>query len=318
MTPLDISEALQDDRQLRSLVGLGLKSFEILLNEFISCLKEAQSKNNKRKPKKRRQRKPGGGRKSAIGSPQHQLVFILFYLKNYPTYDVLAFTFNISRGCAFESVQRLLPILKQTQKNLNVLPKRTTDDPQELLQLVESVDHVLIDATERPIQRPQKPARQKKHYSGKRGFHTVKNTMVSDTDKRILILGETVPGSQHDYSLFKEEFDPKIDWFASTEASTDLGYQGIQTDYLSPENIHIPHKKPRKSKKNPDPQLTRQQKRENRQIGRVRVLVEHAIGGMKVFRVLTIRLRNHLKHLADDFIFATAGLWNLKNSFVVQ
>jgi len=211
-----------------------------------------------------------------------------------------------------------LPILKNTQKNLKVLPKRTTDDPQELLQIVESVDHILIDATERPIQRPQKPARQKKHYSGKKGFHTVKNTTVSDTDKRILILGATVPGSQHDYSLFKEEFDPKIDWFSSTNASTDLGYQGIKTDYLSPENIHIPHKKPRKSKQNPDPKLTRQQKRENRQIGRVRVLVEHAIGGMKVFRVLTIRLRNHLKHLADDFIFATAGLWNLKNSFAVQ
>jgi hypothetical protein len=48
------------------------------------------------------------------------------------------------------------------------------------------------------------------------------------------------------------------------------------------------------------------------------VLVEHAIGGMKTFRVLTIRLRNHLTHLADDFIFAAAGLWNLKNSFVVQ
>ncbi len=51
---------------------------------------------------------------------------------------------------------------------MKVLPKRTTDDPQELLQIIESVDHILIDATERPIQRPQKPARQKKHYSGKK------------------------------------------------------------------------------------------------------------------------------------------------------
>jgi len=182
---------------------------------------ENQSKNRKGKLKKRRQRKIGGGRKSALGSPENQLLFILFYLKTYPTYDGLAFTFNISRGCAFESVQRLLPILKHTQKNLKVLPKRTTDDPQELLQLIQSVDHTLIDATERPLQRPQKPARQKKHYSGKKGFHTVKNTTVSDTDKPILILGKTVPGSQHDYSLFKEEFDPKVDWFASTEASTD-------------------------------------------------------------------------------------------------
>jgi hypothetical protein len=39
---------------------------------------------------------------------------------------------------------------------------------------------------------------------------------------------------------------------------------------------------------------------------------------MKIFRALTIRLRNHLRHLADDFIFAAAGLWNLKNSFVAQ
>jgi len=320
MTPpsINVSEVLKDDRQLRSLIGLGRDEFQKLLDEFTPCLKENQSKNRKGKLKKRRQRKIGGGRKSALGSPENQLLFILFYLKSYPTYDVLSFTFNISRSCAFESVQRLLPILKNAQKNLKVLPKRTTDDPQKLLQIIESIDHILIDATERPIQRPRKPARQKKHYSGKKGFHTVKNTTVSDTDKRILILGKTVPGSQHDYSLFKEEFDPKIDWFASTEASTDLGYQGIKTDYLSPEHIHIPHKKPRKSKQNPDPQLTRKQKRENRQIGRVRVLVEHAIGGMKVFRVLTIRLRNHLKHLADDFIFATAGLWNLKNSFVVQ
>ncbi|MCW5556416.1 MAG: hypothetical protein KIT22_00995, partial [Verrucomicrobiae bacterium] len=49
-------------------------------------------------------------------------------------------------------------------------------------------------------------------------------------------------------------------------------------------------------------------------MGRVRVLVEHAIGGMKAFRILTICLRNHLTQLADDFIFAVASLWNLKNS----
>lgn len=299
-------------------MGLGRDDFEKLLNEFIACLEEDRRKNRRGKPKKRRQRKIGGGRKSVLGSAENQLLFILFYLKNYPTYDVLAFTFNISRGGAFASVQRLLPILKKTQENLKVLPKRTTDDPQKLLQLIESVDHILIDATERPLQRPPKPARPKKHFSGKKGFHTVKNTMVADTDKRILILGETVPGSQHDDSLFKEEFDPNIDWFASTEASVDLGYPGIQTDDSSPEQIHIPHKKPRKSKKNPDPQLTRQQRRENRRIGRVRVLVEHAIGGMKTFRVLTIRLRHRLRHLIDDFIFAAAGLWNLKNSFIVQ
>ena len=83
---------------------------------------------------------------------------------------MLSFTFKISRGCAFESVQRLLPLLEHAQKNLKVLPKRTTDNPQELLQLIESADHVLIDATERPMQRPQKKARQKNITAEKKAF----------------------------------------------------------------------------------------------------------------------------------------------------
>jgi hypothetical protein len=165
---LNVSAVLTDDRQLRSLIGLGRDNFEKLSNEFTSCLNEDRRKNRTGKLKKHRQRKVGVGRKPALGSPENQLFFILFHLKNYPTYDVLAFTFGIGRAGAFQSVQRLLPVLKKAQEILKVLPKRTKDDPQELLQLIESVDRVLIDATERPLQRPQKPARQKKHYSGKK------------------------------------------------------------------------------------------------------------------------------------------------------
>lgn len=161
MNPINVPDILHDDRQLRALTGLGRNQFESLLGEFTACLEKDQARRRRRKLKKPRQRRPGGGRKSALGSSENQLLFILFYLKNYPTYDVLAFTFGISRGCASESVQRLLPLLKQAQKNLQVLPKRTLDAPQELLQIIESTEHILIDATERPIQRPTKSARQK-------------------------------------------------------------------------------------------------------------------------------------------------------------
>ena len=37
-------------------------------------------------------------------------------LNNFPTDDVRAFTLHLSRGCTFTSVQRLLPVLKQTKK----------------------------------------------------------------------------------------------------------------------------------------------------------------------------------------------------------
>ena len=49
---INVSEVLNDDRQLRSLIGLGRDEFEKLLNEFTSCLKEDQRKNRKGKPKK--------------------------------------------------------------------------------------------------------------------------------------------------------------------------------------------------------------------------------------------------------------------------
>lgn len=49
-----------------------------------------------------------------------------------------------------------------------------------------------------------------------------------------------------------------------------------------------------------------------------RIYVEHAIGGMKRFHILTIRLRNKLDFIKDTVIRLAAGLFNLKNNFVIQ
>jgi len=46
MTPpsINVSAVLTDDRQLRSLIGLGRDDFEKLSNEFTSCLNENRGK----------------------------------------------------------------------------------------------------------------------------------------------------------------------------------------------------------------------------------------------------------------------------------
>jgi hypothetical protein len=54
--------------------------------------------------------------------------------------------------------------------------------------------------------------------------------------------------------MLKQEFPPELDWFADINVRVDLGYLGMQSDYRS-DRIDIPTKKPRKSKKNPNPQL---------------------------------------------------------------
>jgi hypothetical protein len=51
INPLNISEILNDDRQLRSLIGLGRDDFEKLSNEFSSCIKQNQLETRRKKPR---------------------------------------------------------------------------------------------------------------------------------------------------------------------------------------------------------------------------------------------------------------------------
>jgi hypothetical protein len=70
------------------------------------------------------------------------------------------------------------------------------------------------------------------------------------------------------------------------------------------------NKKPRKSKKNPNPQLTDEQKAVNQALAKIRVLAENAIAGIKRFNILTHPFRNRKQGFDDDVIAVSAGLWN--------
>jgi hypothetical protein len=130
----------------------------------------------------------------------------------------------------------------------------------------------------------------------------------------IVFLGRTFSGRHHDYSMLKHEFPPEMDWFADLNVLADLGYLGIQSDYNG-DQIDIPHKKPRKSKKAPNPQLSATQKASNKALSQVRVFVEHAIGGMKRYNIVAQTFRNRKDYFEDDAIGICAGLWNLAISY---
>ncbi len=138
--------------------------------------------------------------------------------------------------------------------------------------------------------------------------------MISTVSKFIIFLGQTFSGRNHDYSMLKEEFPPELDWFDVIQVLVDLGYQGIVTDYVG-DDIQIPHKKPRKSKKNPDTQLTDEQKTENRALSRLRIFVENAIAGIKRYNILVHRFRNHRQNFEDQVIAVSAALWNFSLSY---
>ena len=132
---------------------------------------------------------------------------------------------------------------------------------------------------------------------------------MSSANKFILFLGQTFAGHIHDYTMLKAEFPPEQPWFEEVAALLDLGYQGIRSDYQGG-NLSLPHKKPRKSKAKPNPQLSDEQKQANRALAKLRIFIEHAIGGLKRYNILVAPYRNHKANFEDDVVVISAGLWN--------
>lgn len=298
-----------DERLFRALTGTSREEFRKLLEVFTTSyhsLREAEYQANKAT----RHRKPGGGQKGRLPTCEAKLFFVLYYWKNYPTYDVQGNHFYLDRSNACRNVHTLWPVLEHALNQLGMLPARAFQSVEELQAAFADVSELFIDATERAVARPQDKTLQQQHYSGKKHRHTVKNTLISG-GRTILFLGYTAVGSQHDYGLFKEEFPLEQSWFSIFKLWVDLGYLGIRKDYDALE-IFIPHKTPRASKANPHPELTADQKAENRAQSRVRVVVEHAIGGMKRFGILVQSFRNRTPGFVDTVALIGAGLWNWK------
>lgn len=139
--------------------------------------------------------------------------------------------------------------------------------------------------------------------------------MICNRKKQILFLGLSVAGgAYHDLRLLQRDFEGREQLFKDLELWLDLGYVGVEKTFTEAK-IKRPHKKPRKSRKNPDPQLSDEQKAENKDISKVRIVVEHAIGFMKRYAILTTKLRARSKRLIDSAILVCAGLCNFKLNF---
>lgn len=160
---------IRDERQRRALTGLPEEKFSILEAAFALALAdEKERKYQEGLTVGNRKRKPGGGQKGKLPTAYEKLVFLLYYLKVYPTFDVLGTQFGLNRSKACENVHALLPILYKALENLGVMPHREFKTVEEFRAACEWIDTLLIDATERPHTRPSDDGKQKDLYSGKK------------------------------------------------------------------------------------------------------------------------------------------------------
>jgi hypothetical protein len=160
-------EDMHDERQFKALTGVSHKEFQQLLPVFTTSYQELQQERYTSK-EAMRQRQPGAGQKGKLPTMSLKLIFILYYWKVYPTYDVLGCQFGLDRSKACTNVQALWPVLERTLETLGVLPARAFSSVEELHAAFREIRDLLIDATEREHVRPQDDKKQRESYSGKK------------------------------------------------------------------------------------------------------------------------------------------------------
>jgi len=160
---------IRDERQMKALTGLSQAQFDSLLPVFSDMYQRSrQHIYDEGVESGTRARKPGGGSKGKLPTLADKLLFLLYYYKTYPTFDVLGTQWGMARSKANENLHKLSPILYDTLVDLELMPYRELDTPEALKAALQGGDQVIIDATEPAYHRSTEDAKQREHYSGKK------------------------------------------------------------------------------------------------------------------------------------------------------
>ena len=294
----DYSSLSAKPKQFHALTGYTVAEFDALLPTFTERF-EAQMQVSTLAGKPR-QRPYVSYDNSPLPTSADKLLFILMYLRKATTQDIFGEVFGMPQPVANQWIHRLHACLNQALTVLGANPARTAD----ALDLTdEAVKLYFHDGTERPIQRPADPKVQETFYSGKKKRHTVKNNVLVNAQGAIVLLTATCEGKKHDKKIADEAA------FTLPEGSLlyqDTGFQGFA---LEGTTIFQPKKKPRGA------ELTADEKAQNRLISRIRVRVEHAIDGVKRYRIVKDQLRNWKANFRDQVMETCCALHNFRLRF---
>jgi IS5 family transposase len=129
----------------------------------------------------------------------------------------------------------------------------------------------------------------------------LKSQIVVDGRSKEVICTAHGRGTTHDFALYKQS---QLELHESLELLADSGYQGLS-------KLHDKSRTPKKRSKKR--QLTKGERRANRELSRRRVVVENVIRSLEIFRILLERYRNRRKRFSLRFNLI-AGLYNFELS----
>ena len=156
------------------------------------------------------------------------------------------------------------------------------------------------DGTERPIPRPKDLEEQGECYSGKKKRHTLKNLLVITDACHICFLSATYEGKASDITI------AELAGYTLPPGSCLYQDKGFQGFFLPGITIFQPQKKPRGRELTPPEHAT------NRRISSLRMRIEHAIGGVKRYRIVKDTIRLLKDEIRDAVMETCCGLHNFR------
>lgn len=285
--------------QFQSFTGIRVNEFEKILGRAQA---DYESFEQKRLGKPRRKRRMGAGRHFKLPLPD-RILLCLVDLRLNLTCTVMSYLFDLNESNVSRNVHHIKRLLKEglPEPMKLMAAQKKINSVEELFRLYPDLK-AIVDGTEQPIERPKDPEKQKTYYSGKKKRHTIKKQVTVNLEGLILDAPPAVEGKRHDYKVFQEtetlsERIPK-----EVGVLLDSGYQGAGEGQAEG-RVLLPKKA---TKLHP---LSQEEKASNRMLSQLRVKVEHAIGRLKRFKILSERFRHPLDSY-DDIFSVIAGLVN--------
>jgi len=166
----NLEKQIRDERQLKALIWLWNEEFRLLEELYWELDKqEKEDAYKKRKELNPKSRRSSGWNPSKLDSYKKKLFFSLYYLKTYPTYDVMWFSFWMDRSTVCVNINLILPTLKLLFKELWIAPRREINTVEDLKEAFSwNITDLIADWTERRYFRNKDYEKQKENYSGKK------------------------------------------------------------------------------------------------------------------------------------------------------
>lgn len=286
---------------LRQLTTLTLPEFDQLVKKVEP---EWRERERIRLTRPNRKRAIGQGHPYFSRNFSDLVLFLVVYTRTSCSNVLLGVVFGLTEPTVIDLSKKLLPLLQDRfipETRLRK-PRAKINTLDDLVATYPELTDIVLDGCAVKTRRPKR--KQAKNYSGKSKRHEKKTVVgVNSKEGVIVVRAKLRPGAVHDKRVLDEDsLHRRLDNDATLTKRADSAWTGEDKKLGWLVNQRARRNHP----------LTKRQKKANRGLSKIRIIVEHAIRRIKVFRRIGDTTMFRANGKLDSVLNAAINLANYK------